>query len=472
MCRSIAAGGRRCTSSHPAVRSAARAASAQLGHDVAAAGPGHPAATAYTQAQTWAQRTREAAERGDEGKAAQYAEHARQCAQASRTLLARPGDVAKRPDPTDPRYAYALAPAPAAGDRAGHIPAPARLPEFPEHVRAASKLAEASGAGAGAKFVPREDGGQSVAWGEPGYCGVATVYAGDDDKHPHARLSFSSLDRDRYEALAASPWPYRVQDDGSVLYDRVPVDQAEQILHTARTGQVGKPWERHGLPGREDRDELPSYEATKLVGESRAWAGRLDEEERRWITNYTGDGYYQHINEHLYSGRSLDEDLWIKEQVVSVRSATSTLDAALAKAGGSGTLHTTYRGFTPPSDVRERDQVDTWVRANFQVGQDYRDDSYMSVSHCPATAAGFSQRFWQNPETKKHGNARHRVVFEVVSSRGAAVAAVGVQGNEERERLMPRGSSYRVVGIQQDVEVDGHNCMVVQMVDTKDIPRP
>ncbi|MFE2640152.1 ADP-ribosyltransferase [Streptomyces scopuliridis] len=411
-------------------------------------------------------------EAGDDDKAAQYADHARQCAQASRTLLARPGAVAKRPDPADPRHAFALGRPRAADDEpAGDAYPPAQLPVFPEHVRAASALAQASGAGAGAKFIPREDGGQSVAWGQPGYCGVATVYAGDDDEHPHARLSFSSLDRDRYEALADSPWPYRVENDGAVVYDRVPVDQAEQILHAARTGQPGKPWERHGLGDRHDRDLLPSTEATKLVGESGAWAGRLDDEEQQWIHNYTGDSYYEQINQHLYSGRSLDEDLYIQEQVVSVRSATGALDSALAKAGGSGTLHTTYRGFTPPSVVRESNRVDTWVRANFQVGQDYRDDSYMSVSHCPATAAGFSKRFWQNPTTKAYGNARHRVVFEVVSSRGAAVAAVGVQGNEERERLMPRGASYRVVGIQQDVKVDGHDCMVVQMVDTKDIPR-
>jgi hypothetical protein len=472
VCRSLAAGGRRCTSSHPAVRSASRAASAQLAHHVDAAGPGHPAAAAYAQAQTWADRTKQAAEDGDEDKAAQYAGHARQCAQASRTLLANPGAATKRPDPADPRHAFALGRTPAPDDEP-HTDGypPAQMPEFPEHVRAASALAQASGAGAGAKFIPREDGGQSVAWGQPGYCGVATVYAGDDDEHPHARLTFSSLDRDRYEALADSPWPYRVEDDGAVVYDRVPVDQAEQILHAARTGQAGKPWERHGLGDRHDRDMLPSEQATGLIPESKTWAGGLNDEEKQWVANYTGDNYYTHLNEHLYSGRSLDEDLYVNEQVVPVRTMTGSLDSALSKAGGSGKLHTTYRGFTPPSVVREGDRVDTWVRSNFQVGQDYRDDSYMSVSHCPAVAAGFSKRFWENPKTNKYGNARHRVVFEIVSSRGGAVAAVGVQGNEERERLMPRGAAYRVVGIQQDVKVDGHNCMVVQMVDTKDIPR-
>ncbi|GLF98240.1 ADP-ribosyltransferase [Streptomyces yaizuensis] len=471
MCRSLAAGGRRCTTSHPAVRSAARAASAELGRHVEAAGPGHPAAVAYSQAQTWADRTKQAAEGGDEDRAREYAGYTRQSAEASRALLARPGAAASRP-PVDPRLAFALGPARAPDDEppAGGI-RPAELPEFPEHVRAASALAQASGAGTGAKFIPREDGGQSVAWGQSGYCGVATVYAGDDGEHPRARLVFSSLDRDRYEALAASPWPYRVEDDGSVVYDRVPVDQAEKILHAARTGQAGKPWERHGLGGGQDREMLATGRATALVPESKAWAAGLSPEEKRWVANYTGDSYYQHINQHLQSGRSLDEDLYIREQVVAVRTMTGPIDSALSKAGSSGELHTTYRGYTPPAEAREKDRVDAWVRSTFQVGQDYRDDSYMSVSHCPAVAAGFSQRFWANPRTGRDGNARHRVVFEIVSSRGAAVAAVGVQGNGERERLMPRGASYRVVGIQQDVKVDGHNCMVVQMVDTKDIPR-
>ncbi|MFF8786858.1 ADP-ribosyltransferase [Streptomyces sp. NPDC015125] len=424
---------------------------------------------AYEQAQTWADRTRQAVAAGDEETARQYAAQARQCAQTSRGLLAVSGTASERPEPEDPRRAFALSTPTIAEKEPGKDVGRDALPEFPEHVRAASALAQASGAGGGATFVPREDGGQSVAWGQPGYCGVATVYAGDEDEHPYARLAFSTLDRDRYGALAHSPWPYRMEEDGAVVYDRVPVDQAEQILHTARTGRPGKPWERHGLGERDDRVELSNEGAAKLEPESSRWAEGLSEAERTWIGTYTGESFGQ-INEHLYKGRSMDEDLYINDQVVSMRTVAGEIDSALFKAA-PGKLHTTYRGFTPPMEVRRADTVDSWVRDNFVVGQDYRDDSYMSVSHCPSVAAGFASRFWDNPETGKYGNARYRVVFEIVSSRGAVVGAVGIHGHSERERLMPRGMSYRVVGIQEDAKVDGHPSMVVQMVDTKDIPR-
>ncbi|MFD7553594.1 ADP-ribosyltransferase [Streptomyces sp. NPDC059835] len=435
---------------------------------MAAAGPGHPAAASYAQAQTWADKTKQAVADGDDDKAAQYADHARQCAEATRTLLANPGAATKQPNPADPRHAFALGPrkpddVPAGPDHS----MPAELPEFPEHVRAASALAQATGAGGQAKFVPRQDGGQSVAWGQPGHSGVVTVYPGDDDEHPHARIAFSTLDRDRYEALARSPWPYRVEN-GSVVYDRVPVDQAEQILTAARTGQAGRPWERHGLGDRHDRTYLPSDQAAALETESAAWAAGLNQEESSWVTTYTGEDY-KRINAHLYSGRPMDEE--VDGLYVPMRTVAAGLDSALEKAGRSSTPRTTYRGFTPPMEVRRADAVDSWVRSNFQVGQDYRDDSYISVSHCPQVGARFSKAYWQDDKTGEHGVARHRVVFEIVSSHGAAVAHVSEHGNFERERLLRRRSTFRVVGVQQDVKVDGHNCMVVQMVDTKDIPR-
>ncbi|MFE6272202.1 ADP-ribosyltransferase [Streptomyces goshikiensis] len=435
---------------------------------MASTGAGHPASAAYAQAQTWADKTRQAVADGDDDKAAQYAGNARQCADATRTLLVNPGAATKQPNPSDPRHAFALS-----TRKPDDVPAgpgysmPTELPEFPEHVRAASALAQATGAGGQAKFIPRQDGGQSVAWGQPGHSGVVTVYPGDDDEHPHARIAFSTLDRDRYEALARSPWPYRVEN-GAVVYDRVPVDQAEQILTAARTGQAGRPWERHGLGDRHNRTYLPSNQANALVPESKAWAAGLNQEESSWVATYTGE-QYKEINAHLFKGRPMDED--VDGLYVPMRTVSAGLDSALEKAGRSASPRTTYRGFTPPVEVRQADTVDSWVRSNFRVGQDYRDDSYMSVSHCPQVGARFSEAYWENAKTGQHGVARHRVVFEIVSSRGAAVGYVSKHGNAERERLMPRGSTFRVVGIQEDVKVDGHNCMVVQMVDTKDIPR-
>ena len=456
MCRNTAAGGRRCASSHPAVRVARRAVSPALASSVDGAGADHPAAAAHAQAQAWVAKAKEAAAAGDDERAALYAAHAKSCARASEELLADPTARPAYPNAADPRHAFALDP-----------PAPATMPaEPPAHVRAASVIANASGLGRRATYMPRQDGGQSVMWGQTGFAGSATVYPHDGDGHPYARVAFSSLDRDRYEALARSPWPYRVEG-GTVVYDRVPADQAEQIVRAAATGRPGRPWEQHGLQAGGHRSAISDEEADRLVPESSAWAAGLSADEQSWVSTYTG-GAYRDINEHLYRGKS--PDARITGQQATMREAAAHLDRALAKAPASAQPHRTYRGFTPPDEVRQADGVASWARSNFVVGQTYRDDSYVSTSHCPEAAARFSRVSWS--KGMQTGRASHRVVFEVVSRRGAAMAAAGSGGNVERERLLPRGSTFRVVGVHENATVAGHKAVLVQLVDVRDIQRP
>lgn len=463
VCRSLTAGGRRCSSSHAAVRAAHRAVSAELGQQVTAAGPEHPAAGAYAEARRWAAKTKEAAAEGDEVRTHAYAANAKSSARSTRALLTCPQSATRRPDPVDPRLAFSRGP----DQPAPPAPGPARLAELPEHVRCADALARASGAGGRATFIARDDGGQSVAWGQSGYCGVVTVYPPAEDEHPLARVAFSSLEADRYQALADSPWPYRVEN-GTVIYDRVPVDQAEQIVRAAATRQAGRPWERHGLQAGEDRERLGRQQVAALVPESQAWARQLNRDERSWISTYSGHAYTK-INEHLFSGRSHEEE--VESLHVPMTEVTHGLDSAIAKAARPDRPHTVYRGFTPPMEVRASDSVVGWARRAFPVGQDYQDASYLSATHCPEVAMRFAQDFWHDEHTRGFGNASHRVVFEIVSSRGAAVSDVAVAGNYERERLMPRNATYRVVGVQEDVRVDEHRAVVVQLVDVDDIPR-
>lgn len=204
MCRSTAKGGRRCASSHPAVR-AARRASARLAQSVAGADAGHPARAAYEQTQVWAARTREAAEAGDDEKAKLYAEQAKQSAAATRGLMTGAPPPSASP-PVDPRLAFALGPRPddpPAGDGWG-VP---QSPEYPEHVRAAAAFAQASGVGGNATFLPRQDGGQTVAWSDDRFAGAATVYPGSDGEPPYARVVVTRLDQDGYQAWPTRPGP-------------------------------------------------------------------------------------------------------------------------------------------------------------------------------------------------------------------------------------------------------------------------
>ncbi|MFM9452433.1 ADP-ribosyltransferase [Streptomyces europaeiscabiei] len=433
------------------MRAAKRAASRQLASSVAQAPDGHPAQDAYTSAQEWAAKTKEAVEAGDDDRAKMYAGNAKKCAAAARTLLRGRKPKDDYPDPDDQAVVNALPP-----------------PRPPEEARAAQALAGAAGIGGRARLLPpREDGGQSAAWNDKDFAGSATVYPATDDEPGYGKVVFHRLDKERYEALADSPWPYRTEN-GQVIYDRVPVDHAEQIIHAASRRRAAKPWERHGLSDAATRMTLDSETAARLEPESKAWVEKLNEQQSSWAKAYTLEAY-EHINRHLYQGKSLDESA--AHMSVPMREVTGHLDSAIAAAGESETPHHTFRGFTAPVDVRKNNQVASWVRGNFPVGGRYRDDSYMSVSHCPAVAANFTELHWEDEDSGQSGTADLGVVFETVTRRGAAVAELSWFDNAERERLLPRGAEWVVVGVHEGVNVAGKRCMLVQMCDGNDAPR-
>ncbi|KFG71459.1 hypothetical protein FM21_34940 [Streptomyces mutabilis] len=335
-----------------------------------------------------------------------------------------------------------------------------------EEGRAAQALADAAGADR-ASVIPRSDGGYTVAWDKDGFNGAATVYPGDeDDGHPHARLTFTTLDRDRYQALADSPWPYRTED-GVVVYDRVPAYQAQQVIEAARTGEPGKPWRRHGLTAAVSRTALPEDEAEELEDESYSWSQRITDDEERYVTEYTAE-HFEEINRHLYNGKSPDEV--VDGMGVPLGEVCTHLDSAIDKASEPDQPHIIYRGYKPPREVIKADRVLEWVKDRYKVGGVYRDDSYMSFSHCPEYAASFSPNKWFDSKTDR-GEASHGVVFEAVTSRGAAVAAISDYDNEERERLLKRGSTFHVVGIQENVRIAGANKVVIQIVDINNVQR-
>ncbi|MEW1760352.1 hypothetical protein AB0393_28060 [Streptomyces cyaneofuscatus] len=430
------------------------------------AGAGHPALGAYATAQMWEAKTRQAVESGEDEQAKLYADNAKLSAAATRTMLADRKQTPRYPNATaDPRVAWAMparAPEPAEDDWGA-----AQMPEYPEHVRAADAFARASGAGGAATFVPRADGGQTVAWRGDDFAGSATVYPADGSEPPHARVVFNRLDQDRYQALADSPWPYRIEG-GQVIYDRVPADHAEQIIAAARSRQAARPWERHGLGRDRHRDQLHEQHAGALEPESAAWASTLSPEQHHWVSTYTGSRYRQ-INAHLYNGHDLDQPA--EKMDVPMRVVTGNINSAIRSAGTAEVPHRTFRGFTPPMEVRKGNRVAQWARENFPAGSRYHSPSFLSSSHCPEVAADeyFARSDWE--DSSGSGRADHAVVFEMVSRRGAAVAQVSQYGNAERERLHESGSDWVSVGVQEDVTIKGRRCVVVQLVDMNEVPR-
>ncbi|MEY9839452.1 ADP-ribosyltransferase [Streptacidiphilus sp. EB103A] len=445
MCKSLSAGGRRCTSSHRAVRAAHRALPPALGTAVAQAGPDHPAAEAYARAEEWSRKTAEAVRDGDEDKALHNSLQTRRAADDTRDLLDR--RPAGAPDPDESR---------------DNRP-PAAVSDT-EHRRAANALARA--AGADGPVIAREDGGQSVAWNREGFAGSATVHPDGTDGHPYARVAFHDLDRDRYDALAKSPWAYTT-DNGTVVYDRMPVDQAAQIIRAAADKRPGRPWQQYGLDGDGEREAIDPYYREQFVEEAEAWSSGLEGDEEIWLKQYTENSFTE-INEHLYSGRGMDEDVDGYEGQ-SMRSIAKHLDSALATAETPEEPHRVYRGYTPPYEVRESDTVVAWVRKRFRIGRTYRDASYMSTSHDPHASVVFAHDDWYDDEAQETRFASHSVMFEIVSSKGAPLESIS--DYDEYERLMPRDTAYRVVGIHENVHVDGRKFCMVQLVDVDDVPR-
>ncbi|MGW1291093.1 ADP-ribosyltransferase, partial [Streptomyces sp. NPDC002586] len=260
---------------------------------------------------------------------------------------------------------------------------------------------------------------------------------------------------------------YTARGHGSTRYERMPAHQAEQIIEAARTGEPGKPWRRHGLTAAVSRATLPDDEAEELEDESYSWSQELTDKEEEYVGEFTAE-HFDEINRHLYSGKSPDE--MVDGMDVPLGEVCTHLDSAIDRAPEPDQPHIIYRGFQPPREIKKADRVLEWVKDNFKVGGVYRDDSYMSFSHCPDVAASFSPNNWFDSKTER-GKASHGVVFECVTSRGAAVAAVSQYENEERERLLKRGSTFHVIGIQENVRIAGENKVVVQLVDIHDVPR-
>ncbi|MFJ2217943.1 ADP-ribosyltransferase [Streptomyces sp. NPDC101062] len=222
-------------------------------------------------------------------------------------------------------------------------------------------------------------------------------------------------------------------------------------------------WQRYGLRAGREREELAQSDADELVPESQQWARDLDRDERSWVRAYTRHG--ERINRHLIQGKSLDEP--IEGSRVPAREGLALLDSALAKAE-SQQPHLTYRGYAPPVEVRKADDVVGWARRTFRVGEPYNSPSYMSVSHCPGIASNFADTKWST-EDGEEGEASHQVMFEVLSRKGAALLAYSAFENHERERLIPRNTSFQVVGVQEDARVRGRRTVLVQLVDTDEV---
>jgi hypothetical protein len=150
------------------------------------------------------------------------------------------------------------------------------------------------------------------------------------------------------------------------------------------------------------------------------WAAQLTGKEKDAIEAYTGPGY-QSLNKQ---GKSLREGSKLDPESAG---AAKALDGALAK-GKTDRDIIVHRGVNGVDVIRE-------IRMN--VGGTFSDRAYQSTSVDSALARDFSNHMVVNIHVPK-------------GSSGAYVGGLRFENHYEREFVLPRNSTYRIIGVSKD----------------------
>lgn len=185
-----------------------------------------------------------------------------------------------------------------------------------------------------------------------------------------------------------------------------------------------------------------SYQKFSRAG--RTFNKRITDEERQHIREYTKMGFREvrdYLNGHPL--HSEDEEYDVSDETrKNLDTQIEHLDSALAKAPKPREPRTLYRGMVSPWSANE--DVVGWVSEKFPIGSVVNHASYMSTSLHMQVAKKFTGI------TEGRG-----FIMEIVSSSGAALNyETSDYGESEREILLPRNSSFKVVSITPDVEIN------------------
>lgn len=167
------------------------------------------------------------------------------------------------------------------------------------------------------------------------------------------------------------------------------------------------------------------------------WRASLTEQERAAWDSY-GSIDHADLNEHL---RDAEGDL--STLTDDERRTVAALDSALARAPEAERPYTVHRGIRTLSTTGDGIDGRQWVADNTPEGGVVTFHGFTSTSLDPAQAESFSGA--------RGDYGASGVIFEVETTRGGNWGSQG----PESEVTLPRGSSFEVVAVDEQHQVDG-----------------
>jgi len=196
---------------------------------------------------------------------------------------------------------------------------------------------------------------------------------------------------------------------------------------------------RRGLNGPDSTDKVMA-----LTKEGHDWRSKLTEDEIEEIENYRNTGF-DYINEYL-NFPSTKQGLSNE----GIDSRISEIDSALAKATPPVEPRLLYRSFKVPGlgkKVKDAKAVAKYIDENFTPGTKLKWNAFLSTSLDSDLMVYHTSR------------RENLVIFEIISARGAIVHTENSRPgwsakDEEKEVLIPRGSTMRVANVLKNVSYE------------------
>lgn len=177
--------------------------------------------------------------------------------------------------------------------------------------------------------------------------------------------------------------------------------------------------------------------------------------ESQAVQLYTYDNHYKWINDALYTKniavapdgphKTVFPYSWDKEEspvtypgyqnAGTLKEVCNVLDSAIKKAPAE--QKTVYRSVTADNGMFNGLTPSEYLEKNIQAGKEIKFDGYLSSTLDPEVAL-------------KHGNRVDGVLFEIRTTEGLNISMPSSY-QEEQEVLLPRNTTYKVVGVHKKV---------------------
>lgn len=186
--------------------------------------------------------------------------------------------------------------------------------------------------------------------------------------------------------------------------------------------------------------------AERMNEEATGFREALSEEDAHSLNIYTMTAHSD-INGYLRRGpKGIEESYMGEERLDFIKSHAENLKRVVGDYPKASEDRVLYRHMLIPAGISPREFANKY----FKVGERVRDSGFLSTTEDPAYIAGHA--FSRRPS--------EYVVMQILSKQGVSVQPsererVGHLQSWEKERLLPAGANFRVVGVRREtLEID------------------